>query len=612
MSQSKELQKFKQLIDETFFNDAFQVLEQEVSKIEDIIEQKRIIRMALSYSLEENKIIELANVNQLNELITVVNKVFDKPNFEDFKSRLSTIINNKEASKIVSVAIIENNFDVAKTFMPYAIKDLSLYKGTIEAIINANNVEALRFLCENFDNIYFDSGELLARAVDMKPEALRMLIDEFNFDLNNQNRPECNLTLNLIAKGNVKSFDWLNKVYSSKINYNFELIYQLIEKQNNIEFYSIMLKNPNLKQAHIEKIGNYLFSEKVVETQSNNDIYEKFFTHKSFNDQAFTLGQGYFIYGLISKIGHVAKSQANEIVRSYARILNTYLNTYDKDTVPDAPDIHIIGAAIRMAKIGKTPEASEACIAVARRFPRYINKPNPSGELPIQQIEKDSYLYQMFINNGAVSPEPEPTFWTNVFNVFKGKKDKKEVVEEVSSSVDNTNSGNSINVIRIKMKNDFRTMQNYLLDELCDPSIKMKCENMFLKADRLSMVMEKKNMTSYGEELHFLSENFAKYLKSSLKAYIDLSHTTSQLESNPKKMEEAKKLCMEHVNLLTEQLDLITGNISNGLSQDALIELKASGKFLEERFNKTLDSNLEESLKEENEVVQIRPLKPLK
>jgi hypothetical protein len=160
------------------------------------------------------------------------------------------------------------------------------------------------------------------------------------------------------------------------------------------------------------------------------------------------------------------------------------------------------------------------------------------------------------------------------------------------------------------MKNDFRTMQDYLLDELCDPSIKMKCENMFLKADKLSMVMEKNNLSSYGEELHFLSENFAKYLKNSLKAYIDLSHAAYALENNPKKLDEAKKLCMEHVNLLTEQLDLITSNISNGLSQDALIELKTSGKFLEDRFNKTLDSNSSVEPSENDEIVQIRPLKP--
>jgi hypothetical protein len=609
--QSNELKKYQQLIDESFFDEAFQVLAQEVAKIEDVIEQKRVIRMALSYPLQESKIIELANRNQLNELATAMNKTFDKPNFEDLKGRLSTIISNKEASKIVSVAIIENNFDVAKTFMPYAIKDLSVYKTTIETVTNANNVEGLRFMCENFDNIHFDSGELLARAADMKTDALKMLIDEFNFDFNTQARPECNLVLNLITQGNTKNFEWLNKNYGTKINYNFELIYKLIEKENKLDFYSIMLTNPNLKQVHVEKIGNYLFTPKVIDGQSHHDIYEKFFTHKSFDDQTFALGQGYFIYGLLSKIGNVAKRESNDTVRNYVRVLDAYMNTLEEDTIPDSPEFHIVGAAVHVAKVGDTPGTNEACIAVLRRFPRYINKPNPSALLPIQQVEKDSYLYQMLINNGAVTPEPEPTFWTNVLNVFAGKKNKKEaVVEDTQTIKENKASETSIGIIRIKMKNDFRTMQDYLLDELCDASIKMKCENMFLKADKLSMVMEKKNLNSYGDELHFLSENFAKYLKSSLKAYIELSHAAYELENNPKKLEEAKKLCMEHVNLLTEQLDLITSNISNGLSQDALIELKASGKFLEERFNKTLNSDSNVESTEDNDVVQVRPLKP--
>jgi hypothetical protein len=609
--QSNELQKYQQLIDEAFFDEAFQVLTQEVSKIEDVIEQKRVIRMALSYPLQENKIIQLANKNQLNELATAMNKIFDKPNFEDLKGRLSTIISNKEASKIVSVATIENNFDVAKTFLPYAMKDLSVYKATIETITNANNVEALRFMCANFDNIHYESGELLARAADMKPEALKMLIDEFNFDFNTQNRPECNLALNLITQGNTKNFEWLNKTYGAKINYNFDLIYKLIEKENNIEFYSIMLGNPNLKQVHVEKIGNYLFTPKVIDTQSHNEIYEKFFTHKSFDDQTFALGQGYFIYGLLSKIGNVAKRESNDTVRNYVRVLDAYMTTLEEDTIPDSPEFHIVGAAVHVAKVGNTSGTNEACVSVLRRFPRYINKPNPSGMLPIQQVDKDSFLHQMLVNNGAVAPEPEPTFWTNVLSVFKGKKDKKEVAMEESQSTSETKpQDTSIGVIRIKMKNDFRTMQDYLLDELCDPSIKMKCENMFLKADKLSMVMEKKNMNSYGDELHFLSENFAKYLKSSLKAYIELSHAAYALDNNPKKLEEARKLCMEHVNLLTEQLDLITSNISNGLSQDALLELKASGKFLEDRFNKTLNSESDIASTEDDGVVQIRPLKP--
>src|SRR5579875_1742712 len=113
-NQSNELPKYQQLIDEAFFDEAFQFLVKEVAKIEDVIEQKRVIRMALSYPLQESKIIDLASKNQL--------------------------------------------------------KELSIYKTTIEKITHSNNVEALHFMCANFENIHYESGELLARASDMKFE----------------------------------------------------------------------------------------------------------------------------------------------------------------------------------------------------------------------------------------------------------------------------------------------------------------------------------------------------------------------------------------------------------------------------------------------------------
>jgi hypothetical protein len=609
-----ELKKYQQLIDEAFFDEAFQVLKNDVSNIKDTIEQKRIIRLAFSIPLQEKQLMGLASKNQLGDLVHAMNKALEEPFFEDMKSRLSTIVNNREASKIVAVCMLEGKLDAAKTFVPYAIKDASVYDETIDTLVVNNNVEGLRFLCENFDNIHFNSDELLAKATNMKPEALRMLIDEFDFDMNVQTRLESNLILNIIAENNIKNFDWLNKNYPSKINYSQDMIYQMIEKEDNVDFYSTMLSNQNLKQVHLEKIGNFLFNPKSVEKYSQTDIYEKFFAHKNFDDQAFTLGQGYFIYGLLSKIGTASKRESNDSVRNYVRVLNTYMNTLESDIVPDSPDFHIVGAAVHVAKVGNTQSTNDACVAVMRRFPRYINKPNPSGMLPIQQVEKDSFLYQMLVNNGAVSPEPEPTFWGSVLNVFKGKKEKKEVIVEQESpqQKQETTPQSSIGVIRIKMRNDFRTMREYLADELCDPSIKMKCENMFLKADKLSMVMEKNNLSSFNDELHFLSENFSNYLKKSLKAYIDLAHATHDLDEDQVKTNKAKKLCMEHVNLLTEQLDLITNNISNGLTDNAMMELKTRGKFLEDRFNQSLkDEDIDTDLNSENnpddnKAVQVR------
>lgn len=608
----KELKRYVDLMDETFFEEAFQALEKDVIQVQDAIEQKRLIRSALSIPMEEGFFLNLAEKGQLTSFVIAMNKSLEKPLFEDVKSRLGTILNPRVASKVVAICMIEGRLDAAKTFMPYALKDAAMYSETTNTLINDNNIDGLRFLCENFDNIHYNSDEILSKAANMKPEAISMLIESFDFDLNVP-RLESNLVVSMIAKENTKNFEWLNKNYTSKINYSQEMIYKLIEKIGNVDFYSIMLSNPNLKQVHIEKIGNFLFNPKSIEKYNQTDIYEKFFSHKSFDDQIFTLGQGYFIYGLLSKIGNVAKSESNDAIRNYVRVLDTYMNTLETDAIPDAQEFHIVGASVHVAKIGAMPSTNEACVLVMRRFPRYINKPNPSGLLPIQQVEKDSFLYQMLLNNGAVSPEPEPTFWSNVFTVFKGKKEKKEIEDAINEKPMNSNqpSPSSIGVIRIKMRNDFRIMREYLVDELCDHSIKMECENMFLKSDKLSMVMEKNNLSSFNEELHFLSENFSNYLKKSLKAYIDVSHATNDLSNDNSKVQKARLICLEHINLLSKQLDLITDNISSGLTDGAMMELKARGKFLEQRFNQTLKSEKdiktnENGNNESENIVQIR------
>jgi len=617
---SRELRTYMELIEDSLFDETFQLLEKQASKIEDDIEQKRYIRNVFNYLFDEDTFVGLLEENKWGNLGKAISTALERPFFEDIKNRLGTVLNVDEASKVSSVLILENDFKSAETFLPYANKDLSIYNSTLTEIIESNNIAALKYVCKNFENIHFNSDELLAMCSNMKTEAIEMLIEDFDFEITTQNRLEKNLAVNMAIDRNIKNFEWLNKHYGDKINYGQEILFSLIEKNDPVGFYGVMLGNKNLKQPQLEKVGNFLFNPKSVDKLSQTDLYEKFFHHKNFDDQMFTLGQGYFVYGLLSKMGLSAKKEGNDSSRKYVRILDTYLNSVVSDSIPDSPEFHVVGAAVHVAKIGDCQSVTDACVLVMRRFGQYINRPNPSGLLPINQVEKESPLFRILINNGAIPPEPEPTFWGNVFNIFKGKKEEKvyqpirqEKVSKQSDSFNNKES-NSITSIRIKMRSDFRTMQEYISDNSCDPVIKMKCENMFLKADKLSMVMEKNNLTSFVDELHFLSENFSNYLKQSLKAYSNIVENSSKLENDEvtsNKVEKAKKICMEHVDLLTEQLNLITSNISNGLNDGALTQLKARGKFLEERFNQSLDDFQTEDNSETKDdgIVQIRPKK---
>ncbi len=602
---NRELRDYIALIEDSLYEEVFDLLEKNALKLEGGVEQKRQVRLVFAGLFEEEMFVEILSQKKWVQLAVAMSSALQKPFFEDMKNRLDVVMDSAKAEKIVSLLVLDGKLEAAKTFLPYAGKDLSQYVGTLNGVISSNNVDSLRFLCANFDNIHFNYDELLASACNMKVEAIKMLIDDFGFNLNTQSRLDKNILFGMLQAGNLKNFEWINKNYGDKLNYNNDKIYELIEKNMLVEFYAAMLQNQHLKQVYLEKIGNFLFSPKNIEKLYQTDIYEKFFVHKSFDDQSFTLGQGYFLYGLLSKMGLAAKREGNTEARYYLRILDTYLNTLAADTIPDSPEFHIVGAAVHVAKIGDCQSTTEACVLVMRRFARYINRPNPSGVLPISQVDKTSALFRILVNNGAIPPEPEPTFWSSVLNIFKGKKDSRAEAQPSEELNVPLGPKSSIAVIRVKMRNDFRSMRTYLAHESCDPIIKMKCENMFLKADKLSAVMEKNHLVSFTDELHFLSENFSNYLMQSLKAYVDLVFTSTNLDEESqaaKKVENAKKICMNHVDLLTEQLDLITNNISNGLSDGALSQLKVRSKFLEQRFNQSLD---EVDLMENNKIVNV-------
>jgi DNA-binding transcriptional MerR regulator len=153
-------------------------------------------------------------------------------------------------------------------------------------------------------------------------------------------------------------------------------------------------------------------------------------------------------------------------------------------------------------------------------------------------------------------------------------------------------------------------MQDLINSRYCDSVIKIKCENMFLKADNLSIVMEQKKLVSFTNELHFLGQNFSRYLKQSLNAYVEINQISQKLDdkkTSEEKIEKTKNICMNHVNLLDEQLVLITNNINTLLSDSAFDQLKVRGKFLEERFSQSLDSTSNDVLGHRENIVDIRP-----
>lgn len=611
-SMGREMQQYMDLIEDGLFDEVFDILQERVSKIDNSLEKKKYIMNFFSELMSEEIFDAILEEDKWGPLaVSMVQAINERPFLNDVKSKLGNIVPEEQATVLLSILILSNELETAKTFLPYANKDLSTFNRTVEEVTGKNNLEGLRFFCEYMENVHFNEGALLRIASEMKPEALKMLIDEFSFDINEQSKGKMNVNLvqALILDKNLKNFSFVAKNYGNKINFNLPAvldkssaqfsIFDLIDKTNmQSEFYSLLLDNSSLKPAFIERIGNSLFDQDVIQKCSQTDIYAKFFSHPSFDHQLFNLGQGYFLYGLLSRMGVAAKRSENgdEMARHYYRILDAYLDNTSDDTVPESPQYHIVGAAIHVAVLSDCPSVTDACTLITRRYKQYINKPNPSGVLPISQVEKDSPLFRLLINNGAIPPEPPPTFWSSVVGLFGGKKKSQTMPDEELVTKQERATG-TIASIRVKMREDFRTMREYIANDYCDPSIKMKCETMFLKADKLAMVMEKNNLVSFYDELHFLSENFSNYLKKSLKAYTEVISSSVDLSDvkNDARVQKAKELCVDHVKLLTEQVDLITDNISHDMTDNAMSSLRVTDKFLQDKFKKARPFELDDS-----------------
>jgi hypothetical protein len=240
----------------------------------------------------------------------------------------------------------------------------------------------------------------------------------------------------------------------------------------------------------------------------------------------------------------------------------------------------------------------DAASLIIRRYKQYINKPNPDGRLSIESTSKDSNAYRLLVNNGALTAEPEPGFFNALSRMMGGRKrelDKQRemIIERGKESLNNVvdavsgNGNTSLIALKNQMREDFRTMRNYLGHKLCDPSIKFKCENMFLKSERLVNLMEKYNITKSYEDVLFLGKNFSEYLKESLKAYIAVCEATSDFSDQDKKfekLESVRKKCLSQVELLAEQVELINQNISAEAEGNALRNLNIQGRFLNNRF----------------------------
>lgn len=625
---------YKDLIENILFEDLFEDFQIKYQNIYDTIDRKKYILKFLSFIFddEENfstivdkKVIYLLGksflkaINEQKELIKLKEVIF-------------SVLPQPQMSAIVASLILNEYYDEAKKGLEILVeesKDLSIYPETINEVIRKNSKVGLRFLCQNFKNIHFNNDSLLRIAHNMNLEVLQMLIDEFKFNINSFN----NLNIKNIKKNtlielliNNNDFKSFYDIYQDKIDWNLNkegnpLWMEFVNKiyhNKNYDILQFLLNENNINKKIYNYIGKIIFDDSDfffnANTEKKDDVYKSFFKNNLFNHEEYNFNQGYFIYGVLSKIGiHTMKNNENSDyneskAKNYFNILRIYLDSAKNDLIPNTPEFNVVGAAIHVYSATESSIGLETAKLIIQKYKEYINIPNPSGKLAIELVNKESPIYNLLIVNGAIPPEPTPTFWKSMFTIFN-KKEKNQIFQpniedsNINKKIITKKNVESITDIRLNMKNDFRLMKDLLSNDVCDFKIKLKCENMFLKADKLAMIMEKNNLITFYDELFFLNENFSNYLRKSVDSYINTMMTIKEIsnkEVRDNKSEEAKNLCIEHIELLKEQLEQMIDNISSNLADNSIYDLKVRGKFLKERFQQ--NGNLELDTKKSNSV----------
>lgn len=617
-----EMEQYRTLINDSLFEESYMLLEENVSRIGDTISKNKHMRDFFGAIFENkffNAIVNKNNIypNLLPLSIATVNSLQNDEFLKPMAPKFGNFVNVDKIMVMFAFLLQANEFDKAKFLFNYFKPNAEIFVATSNKIIDNNNTEALRFICENMDNIHYSQGALLRKSAKASHKILRMLINEFDFDVNEQD-PETgyNLIHLLVADKNVKNFKFIAENSSGVINWNATTykqgrnpgltFFDIVEQTGmQVEFFSPLLEDMTLKTNDILKIHNSLFNSTTIDKYSDTEIYGKLFSHPNFDPQIMNLGQGYFLYGILSELGQIANRSGDDAAKPYLNILDAYVEYYPEDNVPEATNFNIVGAAVHVASKSKSKVVGDAVSLILRRYNKYINKPNPFGTLPILQVEKDSPIYRILLNNGAISPEPEPGFWRSIAGAFSKKKQMEIEEEQEMETRAPVVSNNNLTSVKNKMREDFRVMRTYISNPICDATIKMRCENMFLKSERLIGVMDRHNITQAYEDVHFLGENFASYLKNSLSSYIDLCKATvdlgNEVDKNAK-LKNAKLICIEQIELLAEQVQLISTNISNEIEGDAARNLNINGRFLENRFKRPVDLGFENILsREDNE-----------
>ena len=647
--------KLQLLWQNAFFNEFFDEFLNHINSHTDIIERKVYFKKSFEY-LCSDAIFEqlLTHKCSLDFAHALANFMKNHDIFEQLSFQPQNFIKSQHASVYFSLFTLQENFPLAMFYLKFADNNLSTYQKTIQKIIDAELIDALDFMCSNLNNIHYDKFKLL-ELTQNSPNLLILLITKHDFDINaKQNKSNLSFfqeilffkktkALTAIFENAIEFIDFNAKlnitINDSLIKFAYEKnieelsIIDLIE-YNDLEkkLFPLILKYEDLNLKTFTQIGNILFSPKKINKFEEIDIYDDFFKHPQFDPQQFNLSQRYFLFGFYALLGDIvnhyktyiqspslALNKINEATLPFKSILKSYFKYHSDKDIGVSPDFHIVGAAVYITRAAQCSNLLDLLSTLISNLPEYVNTPNPNGYYCLDMVSKNSTIYTILKEHGAVDrPKEHSSFkkfiMNNIFKIKTNSPISPSIIKEATQhthlqkDIKQTSTFN-IHKIRLKMRSDLKEMRSYIATPECDPIIKIECENMFLKAEKIAQYIEKNKLTTCYDEFHFLNENFSTYLKASLHSYITVAKNKNEFigigdfTKLEKKLYEAHEICMKHIKLLTEQTQLIANNLLLDSNESNLNNLHARTYFLHEKFKETTE--LLESTKKTSSTINI-------
>lgn len=628
------MEKYKELIEKSLYEEVYLLLEEEINKKTSILEKNIYFRdfFVEIFSLDEYD--KLYNKGVLHKMAIATAQAFEKDFLKEQIVKLDNYVDVNALELMYALLVQQQFFKEATFFKRYINKDITNYPNTITQIIDNKNEKALAYLLENMENIHYNNDELLSLVTKMSHGFIDLMINQYDFDINKISKRNDYLEFNILHKAiitdNVDLFRNLIQKYNNIIDwdkkthiklYKKELnLLGLINEKKNVEYYEILLDDLTLSKKQVKDISDVILKDKsFIKEAIKTKVYIKLFTHPSFNPKEIDLDNSHIIYGLLANIGMSYKSKEDS--QNYYELLKTYLDYHEiEDEIQNVQEFNIIGAAINVVEklekhfketsndISGAEVAFNAAKLIVKNFTQYVNTPNPNGKLSISMTDKDSNAYRLLINNGAVTPES-----TGFFRAFRKimpfAKKEESVITPIRMSDKKENKDESFKLYRDEIRKNFNIINKTLSNPRCDSTITLKCQNMFLKTDQLLKLMERHNVKYAVEEIQFLTNNFSNYLKDSLNNYINLIEIVNihdLKEKRDDKVINAKNECLKQIELLDNQVDLVNKNIISDLENNANYQQNIQRRFLKDKFseNEVVTKNIEDVITQNNQDIE--------